>query len=107
MKQLLFTVFAVFCITLPNASAQSSIMGFTEEGSKAQLQLETDYDKLIKASNLDEWMKYMSARPHHVGSPYDKKVVDFVAAQFKSWGYEVRIEKFNVYFQHQNYVSLK
>lgn len=98
MKQLLFTVFAVFCITLPNAFAQSSIMGFTEEGSKAQLQLETDYDKLLKASNLDEWMKYLSAKPHHVGSPYDKEVVDFVAAQFKSWGYEVRIEKFNVLF---------
>jgi len=98
MKQLLFTVFAVFCITLPNAFAQSSIMGFTEEGSKTQLQLETDYDKLLKASNLDEWMKYLSAKPHHVGSPYDKEVVDFVAAQFKSWGYEVRIEKFNVLF---------
>lgn len=98
MKQLLFTVFAVFCITLPNAFAQSSIMGFTEEGSKAQLQLETDYDKLLKASNLDEWMKYLSAKPHHVGSPYDKEVVDFVATQFKSWGYEVRIEKFNVLF---------
>lgn len=98
MKQLLFTVFAVFCITLPNAFAQSSIMGFTEEGSKAQLQLETDYDKLLKASNLDDWMKYLSAKPHHVGSPYDKEVVDFVAAQFKSWGYEVRIEKFNVLF---------
>lgn len=98
MKQLLFTVFAVFCITLPNAFAQSSIMGFTEEGSKAQLQLETDYDKLLKTSNLDEWMKYLSAKPHHVGSPYDKEVVDFVAAQFKSWGYEVRIEKFNVLF---------
>lgn len=98
MKQLLFTVFAVFCITLPNAFAQSSIMGFTEEGSKAQLKLETDYDKLLKASNLDEWMKYLSAKPHHVGSPYDKEVVDFVAAQFKSWGYEVRIEKFNVLF---------
>lgn len=98
MKQLLFTVLAVFCITLPNAFAQSSIMGFNEEGSKAQLQLETDYDKLLKASNLDEWMKYLSAKPHHVGSPYDKEVVDFVAAQFKSWGYEVRIEKFNVLF---------
>lgn len=98
MKQLLFTVFAVFCITLPNAFAQSSIMGFTEEGSKAQLQLETDYDKLLKTSNLDEWMKYLSAKPHHVGSPYDKEVVDFIAAQFKSWGYEVRIEKFNVLF---------
>ena len=73
-------------------------MGFSDEGSKTQLQLEADYDKLLKSNNLDEWMKYLSARPHHVGSPYDKKVVDFVAAKFKEWGYEVRIEKFDVLF---------
>lgn len=98
MKQLFFTVFAVFCIAIPNATAQSSIMGFSDEGSKTQLQLEADYDKLLKANNLDEWMKYLSARPHHVGSPYDKKVVDFVAAKFKEWGYDVRVEKFDVLF---------
>ena len=53
------------------------------------------YDKLLNANNLDEWMKYMTARPHHVGSPYDKKVVDFVAAKFKEWGYEVAKNEFN------------
>jgi len=75
-----------------------SVMGFSEDNAKTQLQLEADYDKLLNANNLDEWMKYMTARPHHVGSPYDKKVVDFVAAKFKEWGYDVRIEKFDVLF---------
>jgi len=96
-KQFLLVV-AFICFALPNLTAQSSIMGFSEENSKSQLKLEENYDKLLNANNLDEWMKYMSARPHHVGSPYDKKVVDFIAAKFKEWGYDVRIEKFDVLF---------
>jgi len=98
-RKLFFTILALtFCISVPTMMAQSSIMGFSDESSKAQLQLESNYDKLLNANNLDEWMQYMTARPHHVGSPYDKKVVDFIATKFKEWGYDVRIEKFNVLF---------
>ncbi len=79
--------------------AQSSpLMGFSEEGVVNQLSIEADFDQLLNAENLDEWMKYMSARPHHVGSEYDKIVVDFIAAKFQQWGYEVNVEKFNVLF---------
>lgn len=95
--QHLFSVLFLVCFTIPNLIGQT-IMGFTDESSRAQLQLENEYDKLLKANNLDEWMMYLSAEPHHVGSPYDKKVVDFVAAKFKEWGYEVRVEKFDVLF---------
>lgn len=76
----------------------AAIMGFSEEGSANQLSVEADFDQMLDASNLDEWMKYMTARPHHVGSKYDKKVVDFIAKKFKDWGYEVKVEKFNVLF---------
>jgi len=85
-------------MSVQTLTAQSTIMGFSDEAAKTQLQLEANYDKLLNANNLDEWMKYLSAEPHHVGSPYDKKVVDFVAAKFKEWGFDVRIEKFNVLF---------
>jgi len=79
--------------------AQSGpLMGFSEEGVVNQLSIEADFDQLLNAENLDEWMKYMSARPHHVGSEYDKIVVDFIEAKFQQWGYEVNVEKFNVLF---------
>ncbi|MCB0463167.1 MAG: transferrin receptor-like dimerization domain-containing protein [Flavobacteriaceae bacterium] len=97
--KLIFSVLALsFIMSLQTLTAQSTIMGFSDETAKTQLQLEANYDKLLNANNLDEWMKYLSAEPHHVGSPYDKKVVDFVAAKFKEWGFDVRIEKFNVLF---------
>ncbi|MCB0630440.1 MAG: transferrin receptor-like dimerization domain-containing protein [Saprospiraceae bacterium] len=83
------------------ATAQApatTIMGFSDEGSRTQEALEDKFDSYIQAKNLDDWMKYMSARPHHVGSPYDKKVVDFMAEKFRSWGFDVTIEKFDVLF---------
>jgi N-acetylated-alpha-linked acidic dipeptidase len=43
-------------------------------------------------------MKQLSAHPHHVGSPFDKEVVDFVAEKFEEWGYQVRVEQFDVLF---------
>ncbi|WP_116125210.1 transferrin receptor-like dimerization domain-containing protein [Lewinella sp. IMCC34183] len=80
-------------------SAQSQqLMGFTESSAEQQRQLERAYDDQITPANLDEWMKYMTARPHHVGSPYDKKVVDYMAEKFRSWGYDVDVERFDVLF---------
>lgn len=43
-------------------------------------------------------MKRLSARPHHLGSAYNKENADFIAAQFRSWGYETRLEQFEVLF---------
>lgn len=80
-------------------SAQSgNLIGFTEAGSKAQLQLEKNYDGLLQAPNLDAWLKRLSARPHHVGSPYDKENAEFMVALFKSWGYEAALEEYQVLF---------
>lgn len=74
------------------------LLGFSREGAGRQRQLETQYDSLLKKENLRLWMKRMAARPHHVGSPYGREVADFIASQFKSWGYETEIEEFGVLF---------
>ncbi|MEZ5040388.1 MAG: M28 family metallopeptidase [Saprospiraceae bacterium] len=97
----LFTIMIVLCflVVLPHSHAQqTAIMGFSEAAAQKQAALETKFDTYLKPDNLDQWMKYMTERPHHVGSPYDKKVVDFIAEKFRAWGYEVKIEKFDVLF---------
>ena len=97
------TVFQTACllsfICALTVHAQSQpLMGFNEEGSVQQLEIEQEFDQLLNPDNLDQWMKHLSARPHHVGSAYDKEVVDFVAAKFKEWGYQVKVEQFDVLF---------
>src|SRR5205814_8143089 len=56
------------------------------------------FDSFIKKDELRDWMKHLTARPHHLGSAYDKKNADFIAGLFRSWGYETEIERFDVLF---------
>ena len=97
-KHVFSALLIVFSMSTSILDAQDLIMGFPEEETDAQITLEAKFDALLNADNLNSWMKYLTAQPHHVGSPYDKKVVDFVAAKFKEWGDQVRIEKFDVLF---------
>jgi N-acetylated-alpha-linked acidic dipeptidase len=43
-------------------------------------------------------MQRLAARPHHVGSPYDKDNAEWIAAQLKGWGLDAKIENFDVLF---------
>jgi N-acetylated-alpha-linked acidic dipeptidase len=47
---------------------------------------------------MREYMKRLSARPHHVGSPYDKENAEWILSQFKEWGLNAHIETFHVLF---------
>jgi N-acetylated-alpha-linked acidic dipeptidase len=41
---------------------------------------------LPQPANIKSNMQRLSARPHHVGSAYDKDNAQWMLAQFKSWG---------------------
>jgi N-acetylated-alpha-linked acidic dipeptidase len=43
-------------------------------------------------------MQRLSARPHHVGSPYDKDNAEWMLNKFKEWGLDASIETFDVLF---------
>ena len=82
--------------TLSAQSPTQSIHGFRDP--ERQRALEAQFDAKLSRDNLRNWMKRLSARPHHVGSPYGKENAEFMAALFKSWGYETQIERFDVLF---------
>src|SRR5476649_2436650 len=56
------------------------------------------FRELPQASNIRASMERMSARPHHVGSPYDKDNAEWLLARFKEWGWDAQIETFSVLF---------
>jgi len=80
------------------AAADKPLLGFSPEASAVQRDLEDRFDGKLKAENLRAWMKRLSARPHEVGSPYGKDIAEFTASQFRAWGYDTRIEEFQVLF---------
>jgi N-acetylated-alpha-linked acidic dipeptidase len=53
---------------------------------------------LTEAANIGEYMRVLSARPHHLGSPYDKHNAEWILARFKEWGWDARIETYDVLF---------
>jgi N-acetylated-alpha-linked acidic dipeptidase len=103
MRRLLSGIL-LFCLLSVNFFAQTrpveerALLGFTREGSISQKSLEAKFDSFLKRENLRDWMKRLSARPHHVGSPYGKENAEFMASLFKSWGYDAKIETFDVLF---------
>lgn len=78
--------------------AVSDLLGFSPRGSEEQAALEARFDSQLSAANLRDWMKRLTARPHHLGSAYNKENADFIASLFKSWGYDTKIERFDVLF---------
>lgn len=77
---------------------QKTITGFTKESGDAELKLEDKFDTNLQIKNIDDWIKHMSARPHHVGSAYGKQNAEFMRDLLKSWGYDANIETYQVLF---------
>ncbi|MBC8346276.1 MAG: M28 family peptidase [Candidatus Marinimicrobia bacterium] len=61
-----------------------------------QSKLESQFDAFLNPQNLDDWMKHMSSKPHHVGSPWSKQNAEFIAEKFEQWGFQTEIETFEV-----------
>ena len=81
-----------------HAQTPPAVTGFDAAAASAELELESRFDKAIQPGNLKPWLERFAARPHHVGSPYDKANADYIAELFTSWGFDTRIERFDVLF---------
>jgi N-acetylated-alpha-linked acidic dipeptidase len=74
------------------------MIGYTAESSAAERQWEAKFQQIPSPDTIRENMRRLSARPHHVGSPYDKENAEWMRSQFESWGFEATIENFYVLF---------
>ena len=75
-----------------------ALRGFSEETAAAQIGWEEKMRAIPKPELLREYMKHLSAEPHHVGSAYDKQNAEWIRDKFKSWGIDVKLEEFEVLF---------
>ena len=62
----------------------------------------TDWETMFRGIPAPErqraYMEHLAARPHHVGSAYDKENAEWMMSTFKQWGLDAKIESFNVLF---------
>ncbi|HEX4954507.1 MAG TPA: transferrin receptor-like dimerization domain-containing protein [Thermoanaerobaculia bacterium] len=71
-----------------------SLLGFSASRAAEQVALEQRFDGVLKAENLREWMRQLTARPNHTGSPGAKANAELLLSLFRSWGYQAEIEEF-------------
>src|SRR5262250_317634 len=80
------------------ASDQPALVGYSPTSSQAEREWESKFRAIPDPANLREDMRRLSARPHHVGSAYDKDNAEWILARFKEWGLDAHIETFTVLF---------
>ena len=83
------------------ASALLALLG-TSSIAAAQVVTQADRDKALDASvsSADQmaWLKDMASAPNHVGSVHNKANAEFILAKFKEWGWDAKIEQFDVLY---------
>lgn len=67
---------------------------------------EAALDARISAAEMIGWMKRLSAEPSHVSSPAARGNAEWVRDQFRAWGWDARIETFQVLYPTPLSVSL-
>jgi N-acetylated-alpha-linked acidic dipeptidase len=93
------TLSVVILLPLSAASNQDDpLYGFTNASSATERDWENKFRAIPSPQIMRDSMRRLSARPHHVGSPYDKQNAEWILAQFKSWGLNAEIETFDVLF---------
>jgi N-acetylated-alpha-linked acidic dipeptidase len=81
----------------PSNSA-ASLLGYSAQATQPEREWEKKFRDGIVPGNIRENMQRLTARPHHVGSPYDKDNAEWILAKFKEWGFDAHIETFKVLF---------
>src|SRR5580658_6447965 len=88
----------VSMLTLQAADTPVALRGYSESAARAEIQWEKKFRAIPQQDRLRENMRLLSARPHHVGSPYDKDNAEWIQAQLKSWGLAAKIEALDTLF---------
>jgi N-acetylated-alpha-linked acidic dipeptidase len=88
----------LFFLLIPSVIFAQKIAGFSDADAVQQVRWERKFDSMLSNGNQDQWMKFMTSKPHHIGSPHGKANAEFMADLFKQWGYDTRVETFHVLF---------
>ena len=96
-----FKLLLLFLLCSTNANAQK-LMGFTDATAAKQVEWEKQFDAQLSAKSQDTWMQFLSAHPHHIGSAQGKANAEYMAALFKSWGFQTEFPPTMYCFLHRN-----
>jgi N-acetylated-alpha-linked acidic dipeptidase len=99
-RQPLWTVpfCAILFATSITPAEAPALAGFSTESARTERDVENKFRAIPDRANLRQNMQRLSAHPHHVGAPYDKDNAEWMLAKFKEWGWDAKIENYDVLF---------
>jgi N-acetylated-alpha-linked acidic dipeptidase len=74
------------------------LYGYSAASSATERQWEEKMRAIPDPKNLRAYMERLTARPHNVGSPYDKDNAEWLLGKFKEFGLDAHIETFTVLY---------
>ena len=98
MPRMIFWVVLVLLASVPLGADEPLLQGFTTASTPIERQWEQKFRSLPSPQLMRDYMQRLSARPHHVGSPYDKSNAEWILSKFKEFGWDAHIETFQVLF---------
>lgn len=98
MKSMLAAAVVVCLVCALSRGEEGPLYGFGARSSAVQRDWEKKFMAIPSPKVMREAMQRLSARPHHVGTAYDKENAQWILSQFKSWGLDAHIEEFDVLF---------
>jgi N-acetylated-alpha-linked acidic dipeptidase len=94
MQRLRFFILGVVLLVAAVNAQELRLDGFSARSSSQERQWEQKFRSLPSPERMRDNMQRLSARPHHVGSPYDKQNAEWILGQFRTWGWDAHIETF-------------
>src|ERR1700742_3641365 len=95
-----FALVAVCSLPLMAAKAGDPpvLAGYSPAASATERQWERQFQSITEPARIRANMQRLSARPHNVGTAYDKDNAQWILAQFKADGLEAHPETFAVLY---------
>ena len=77
---------------------EAPLYGYSTDSSGVERRWEEKFRAIPSPQNLRAYMERLSARPHNVGSPYDRDNAEWILAKFKEFGLDAHIETFSILY---------
>src|SRR5881392_3809624 len=93
----LLAVFSTSPSLLLAADAPKPPTGYTRATADANAGFEKILLETPTPENARRWLQQLTEEPHVAGTPAEKKVADWVNAEFKEFGLETEMVKYDVF----------
>ncbi len=84
------------------ALAAATVLVAATSAPHLSAQRQPSWDERLRAipdaAAIGQYMQRLSARPHYVGSAYNKDNAEWMVARFREWGWDAQLETYDVLF---------